>query len=103
MRARRRETAFLPLSLTVLHGLFADFLKVVVSRHTLRSMGTFSVKYLSGREERFEADDFDDDGDIITLFAYSPPGGDPLDPDTTKFAVAQFRRDEIVGPPLPMQ
>ena len=65
-------------------------------------MGTFSVKYLSGREERFEADDFDDDGETITLFVYSPPGGDPLDPDTTKFAVAHFKRDEIVGPPLPM-
>ena len=71
-------------------------------RRTLPLMGMFSVKYLSGREERFEADDFDDDGETITLFVYSPPGGDPLDPDTTKFAVAHFKRDEIVGPPLPM-
>ncbi len=50
-----------------------------------------------------EADDFDDDGEWISLYSYVPPGGDPLDPDTTKDVIASFERSSLVGPPHPIQ
>jgi len=46
-----------------------------------------------------EADDFDDDGDEISLYVYVPPGGDPVDPSTRKEVVAAFSRSSLAGPP----
>lgn len=50
-----------------------------------------------------EADDFDDDGEQISLYNYVPPGADPLDPYTTKDVIASFERSSLVGPPRPIQ
>ncbi len=44
-----------------------------------------------------EADDFDDDGEQITLFRYLPSETDPL--DTAKDVVASFDRSSLAGPP----
>lgn len=63
-------------------------------------MGTFRVEFASdGREERFQADDFDDDGETITLFRFDPPGADPLAPGTSKVELASFHRGQLAGPP----
>jgi hypothetical protein len=50
-----------------------------------------------------EADDFDDDGEWISLYSYMPPGADPVDPETTKEVIASFERSSLVGPPRPIQ
>lgn len=50
-----------------------------------------------------EADDFDDDGEWISLYNYVPPGADPLDPGTTKDVLASFGRTSLAGPPQPIQ
>jgi hypothetical protein len=50
-----------------------------------------------------EADDFDDDGEWISLYNYAPADADPLDPETTKDVIASFQRSSLVGPPRPIQ
>ena len=50
-----------------------------------------------------EADDFDDDGEWISLYNYMPPGADPLDADTTKEVIASFERSSLAGPPRSIQ
>jgi hypothetical protein len=50
-----------------------------------------------------EADDFDDDGEEVSLYRYSPWGADPLDPGTRKEIVAAFARSSLVGPPRAME
>lgn len=49
-----------------------------------------------------EADDFDDDGEEISLYNYVPYGADPLDPATQKEVVAAFSRESLLGPPQPV-
>ena len=49
-----------------------------------------------------EADDFDDDGNEISLYRYQPYGADPMDPDTRKEIIARFERTSLVGPPQPI-
>lgn len=50
-----------------------------------------------------EADDFDDDGESISLYNFFPPGADPVDPETTKDVIASFERSSLVGPPRAIQ
>ena len=64
-------------------------------------MGWFRIEFVGGTTQDVEADDFDDDGTTITMVRYTPPGGDPIDPETTKQPVATFPRAELMGPPLP--
>jgi hypothetical protein len=47
-----------------------------------------------------EADDFDDDGQQVTLYRYPESGSDPL--DTEKEVIASFDRSSLVGPPRPV-
>lgn len=49
-----------------------------------------------------DADDFDDDGEWISLYNYEPRGADPLDPATTKDVIASFERSSLIGPPRPV-
>jgi hypothetical protein len=47
-----------------------------------------------------DADDFDDDGEQISLYRYLPSPSDPL--DTEKEVVASFDRNSLAGPPQPV-
>ena len=55
-----------------------------------------------GSEIDLDADDFDDDGDRISLYRYRPEGADPMAPGTTKEVIAAFDRASLVGPPRPV-
>ena len=55
-----------------------------------------------GSEIDVEADDFDDDGQEISLYRYQPYGADPMDPNTRKEVIATFDRTSLVGPPQPI-
>jgi hypothetical protein len=48
-----------------------------------------------------EADDYDDDGEKVSLYRYLPFGADPMDPGTIKEVVAAFDRSSLAGPPHP--
>ena len=52
-----------------------------------------------GSEVDVDADDFDDDGEWISLYQFLPDGADPMAPGTTKDVVASFDRRSLVGPP----
>ena len=56
----------------------------------------------NGSEIDLEADDFDDDGEWVSLYRYRPEGADPTAPETTKEVVAAFERASLVGPPRPV-
>ncbi len=65
-------------------------------------MGRFRLEFADdGSVIDVEADDFDDDGRVISLYRYMPPGADPLAPTTSKEVIASFERDSLTGPPLP--
>jgi hypothetical protein len=65
-------------------------------------MGRFRLEFVDdGSVIDVEADDFDDDGRVISLYRYMPPGGDPMAPTTSKEVVASFNRESLAGPPLP--
>ena len=49
-----------------------------------------------------DADDFDDDGEWISLYRYVPEGADPMAPSTSKDVVASFERTSLIGPPRPI-
>jgi hypothetical protein len=49
-----------------------------------------------------DADDFDDDGEWISLYRYVPEGADPMAPGTGKDVVASFERTSLAGPPRPV-
>lgn len=55
-----------------------------------------------GSEIDLQADDFDDDGEWISLYRYLPEGADPMASGTTKEVVAAFERASLVGPPRPV-
>jgi hypothetical protein len=55
-----------------------------------------------GSEIDLEADDFDDDGEWISLYRYLPEGAHPMAPGTTKEVVAAFQRLSLAGPPRPV-
>lgn len=63
-------------------------------------MPRFRLEFVDdGSEIDLEADDFDDDGEWITLYRYQPEGADPLAPDSTKEVLAAFERASLAGPP----
>ncbi len=67
-------------------------------------MPRFRLEFLDdGSVLDVAADDFDDDGEWISLYNYVPPGADPPDPDTTKDVIASFERSSLSGPPRPIQ
>lgn len=47
-----------------------------------------------------EADDFDDDGQQVTLYRYLESASDPL--DTAKEVIASFDRSSLAGSPRPV-
>ena len=53
-----------------------------------------------GTSLEVEADDFDDDGQQITLYRYLKSESDPL--DTSKEVIAAFDRRSLAGPPRPI-
>jgi len=60
----------------------------------------FRIEFVDdGSEIDLEADDFDDDGEWISIYQYLPRGADPMAPATTKDVVASFDRRSLVGPP----
>lgn len=64
------------------------------------SVASFRLEFVDdGSTLLVEADDFDDDGDEISLYFYNPRGADPLDPMTTKEVIASFARTSLAGPP----
>jgi hypothetical protein len=63
----------------------------------------FRLEFIDdGSEIDLEADDFDDDGEWISLYLYVPEGADPLARGTTKEVVAAFARASLAGPPRPV-
>ncbi|HET6794018.1 MAG TPA: hypothetical protein VFH45_06230 [Acidimicrobiales bacterium] len=66
-------------------------------------MGLFRLEFVDdGSHIDVEADDFDDDGETISLYRYMPYGADPLAPGTTKEIIASFERPSLAGPPQPV-
>ncbi len=63
-------------------------------------MGRFRLHFADDDSTLFiEADDFDDDGEQISLYVYVPFGGDPLAEGTRKEVIAAFDRESLTGPP----
>lgn len=66
-------------------------------------MPRFRLEFVDdGSEVDVDADDFDDDGEWISLYRYVPPGADPMAPGTVKDVVASFERTSLAGPPRPI-
>ncbi len=66
-------------------------------------MPRFRLEFVDdGSTVDVEADDFDDDGQWVSLYNYLPPAADPAHPDTTKEVVASFERTSLAGPPRPV-
>ncbi|HXX91325.1 MAG TPA: hypothetical protein VEI83_13990 [Acidimicrobiales bacterium] len=66
-------------------------------------MPRFRLEFLDdGSTIDLEADDFDDDGEWISLYRYVPEGADPMAPGTSKDVVAAFERTSLAGPPRPV-
>ena len=66
-------------------------------------MPSFRIEFVDdGSEIDLEADDFDDNGEWISLYRYLPDGADPMAPGTTKDVVASFDRRSLAGPPRPV-
>lgn len=66
-------------------------------------MPRFRLEFVDdGSEIDLEADDFDDDGEWVTIYRYRPEGADPMAPGSTKEVLAAFERASLAGPPRPV-
>lgn len=78
-------------------------LALELSRPYCQRVPRFRLEFVDdGSSVEVEADDFDDDGEEISLYRYVPYGADPLDPNTTKEVLASFARTSLAGPPHPI-
>ncbi|HZT66821.1 MAG TPA: hypothetical protein VFA11_13620 [Acidimicrobiales bacterium] len=67
-------------------------------------MPRFRLEFVDdGSHVDVDADDYDDNGDTVSLYRYVPEGADPLDPATTKEIIASFERTSLAGPPQAVQ